>query len=107
MNAPLVKRASNRSTTRELLDIALPMVISQGSWAIMVFCDRLFLSYLGPEYMAAAMAGGVAAFFTVSLFTGTLSYANALAAQYYGAGNLRKCPQVVTQGWMIALAVIP
>ena len=107
MNAPMPAQTPTRGTTRELLNIALPMVVSHGSWAVMVFCDRLFLSYLGPEYMAAAMAGGVAAFFTAALFTGTLAYANALAAQYYGAGNLRKCPQVVTQGWLVSLAVIP
>ncbi len=64
MSAPLSTHSRRRGTTRELLGIALPMVVSQGSWAVMVFCDRLFLAYLGPEHMAAAMAGGVAAFFT-------------------------------------------
>ena len=107
MDATLPTHKRDRSTTLELLDIALPMVVSQGSWALMVFCDRLFLSYLGPEYMAAAMAGGVSAFFTVALFTGTLSYANAMAAQYYGSGKLNKCPRVVTQGWLVALLVMP
>lgn len=105
MNAP--QAAATPGTTRELLHIALPMVVSQGSFAVMVFCDRLFLSFLGPEYMAAAMAGGVAAFFTHALFTGTLSYANALSAQYYGRGDMHKCPQVVSQGWLISVAVQP
>jgi MATE family multidrug resistance protein len=107
MNAPLTAKASSRGTTRELLDIALPMVVSQGSFAVMVFCDRFFLSFLGAEYMAAAMAGGVASFFTHSLFTGTLSYGNAMAAQYYGRGDLYKCPRVVTQGAIMAIAVLP
>ncbi len=105
MNAP--QAVATRGTTRELLRIALPMVVSQGSFAVMVFCDRLFLSFLGPEYMAAAMAGGVAAFFTISLVSGTLSYANALSAQYYGRGDVHKCPQVVTQGWLAAMAAFP
>ena len=98
---------SARGTTWELLDIALPMVVSQGSFALMVFCDRLFLSYLGPEHVAAAMAGGVASFFTTALFIGTLSYSNALAAQYYGRGDTWKCPRVVTQGWLMVLACWP
>jgi MATE family multidrug resistance protein len=105
MNAP--QAAATPRTTRELLHIAIPMVVSQGSFAVMVFCDRLFLSFLGPEYMAAAMAGGVAAYFTHALFTGTLSYANALSAQYYGRGDMHKCPQVVSQGWLISVAVQP
>ena len=96
-----------RGTTRELLDLALPMVVSQGSFAIMVFCDRWFLSFLGPEYMSAAMGGGVASFFTISLFMGVMSYANAMVAQYYGAGNFHKCPRVVTQGLIMALMCLP
>ena len=96
-----------RSTTRELLDIALPMVVSQGSFAVMVFCDRMFLAFLGPEFMAAAMAGGVSAFFTCAFFTGTLSYANALTAQYYGRGDHRKCPRVVTHGMLLSAASMP
>ena len=107
MDAPKLSQHPGRGTTRELLDIALPMVVSQGSFAIMVFCDRLFLAYLGPEYMAAALAGGVSAYFTVALFIGTLAYANALTAQYYGAGDLAKCPRVVTQGWLVSLACLP
>jgi MATE family multidrug resistance protein len=104
-----MKTASStaKGTTRELLDLALPMVVSQGSFAIMVFCDRWFLSFLGPEYMSAAMGGGVAAFFTISLFMGVMSYANAMVAQYYGAGELHKCPRVVSQGLIMAAACLP
>jgi MATE family multidrug resistance protein len=97
----------DRSTARELLDLALPMVVSQGSFAVMVFCDRLFLSLLGPQYMSAAMGGGVASFFSTSLFIGVMAYANALVAQYYGAGDLHKCPRVVTQGYLMALGCLP
>lgn len=97
----------DKGTARELLDLALPMVVSQGSFAVMVFCDRFFLSLLGPEYMSAAMGGGVASFFSISLFIGVMSYANALVAQYYGAGELHKCPQVVTQGILMAVLCLP
>ncbi len=96
-----------KGTTRELFDLALPMVVSQGSFALMVFADRLFLSLLSPAHMSAAMGGGVAYFFSVSLFMGVMSYANALVAQYYGAGEFRKCPQVVSQGSIIATLCMP
>jgi MATE family multidrug resistance protein len=96
-----------RGMTRELLDLALPMVVSQGSFAVMVFCDRLFLSLIGPEHMSASMGGGVASFFSISLFIGVISYANALVAQYYGAGEFRKCPRVVTQGMIIVSLSLP
>lgn len=48
---------------REMLSIALPMVVSNACETVMVFTDRLFLSKLGMEEMSAAMAGGISAFF--------------------------------------------
>ena len=96
-----------RGTFRELITLALPMVVSQGAFALMVFVDRLFLSQLGAAHMAASMGGGVASFFTIALFTGVLSYANALVAQYYGAGEFHKCPRVVTQGLVLAVGSLP
>ena len=78
-----------RGTTRELFDLALPMVVSQGSFAVMVFCDRFFLSWLGPVYMSAAMGGGVASFFSVSLFNGVLAYANAMTPHGRGCTCLQ------------------
>jgi MATE family multidrug resistance protein len=104
MNASV---SPGRGAARELLQLALPMMVSQGSFALMVFCDRWFMSLLGPEYMSAAMGGGVASFFSISLFLGVMSYANALVAQYYGAGELHKCPRVVTQGIIMAALCLP
>jgi MATE family multidrug resistance protein len=97
----------DRESMAELLRIALPMVISQGAFAVMVFCDRLFMSFIDPLHMASALGGGVASFFTLSLFIGVLSYGNALVAQYYGAGDHHKCPRVVTQGLLMAALSTP
>ncbi len=97
----------NRADLRQLLDISLPMVVSQGSFAAMVFADRWFLSLIDPLNMASAMGGGVASFFSIALFLGVMAYANALVAQYYGAGERAKCPRVVTQGIIMALLCLP
>lgn len=95
------------TTLRELLSLSLPIVVSQGAFAIMVFTDRLFMSYIDAAHVAAALGGGVASFFCFSLFMGLISYGNALVAQYYGAGTLAKCPLVATQGMLIALGSAP
>ncbi|MEZ5504051.1 MAG: MATE family efflux transporter [Halioglobus sp.] len=95
------------TTLRELLALSLPIVVSQGAFAIMVFTDRLFMSYIDAAHIAAALGGGVAAFFCFSLFMGLISYGNALVAQYYGAGQMAKCSRVTTQGVLIALASTP
>ncbi len=98
---------TNKRTLVELLSIAMPMVISQGTFAVMIFTDRYFLSQIDPVHMAAALGGGVAAFFSFCFFSGILSYSNALAAQYLGAGQLAKCPKVVTQGLVMVVMSLP
>lgn len=95
------------TTLRELFRLALPMVVSQGSFAVMIFTDRWFMSHLDAAHIAATMGGGVASAFCLSLFMGLITYANALVAQYYGAGQLDKCPRVVTQGLLLATGCIP
>ena len=91
----------------ELLRLALPMVVSQGAFAMMIFTDRYFMSQIDPAHMAAALGGGVASFFSFCFFTGVLSYGNAMAAQYLGAGEREKCPKVVTQGMIMTLMSLP
>ncbi|MCZ6525244.1 MAG: hypothetical protein O6928_01595, partial [Gammaproteobacteria bacterium] len=55
----------NKETLLELLRLSLPMVISQGAFAVMIFTDRYFMSQIEPVQMAAAMGGGVASFFSL------------------------------------------
>ena len=91
-----------------MVRIAVPMVVSQGTFAVMIFTDRYFMSQISPTHMAAALGGGVAAFFSFCFFTGLFSYSNALVAQYFGAGDLHKCPKVVTQGLIMSvLSLVP
>ena len=96
-----------RDTLRELVRLSVPMMISQGAFALMIFTDRYFLSQIDPVQMAAALGGGVASYFAISLFVGVFGYANALVAQYFGAGELAKCPRVVTQGFIMTLLSLP
>jgi MATE family, multidrug efflux pump len=95
------------NTFRDLLRLSLPMVVSQGAFAVMIFTDRVFMSYLDAAHIAAALGGGVASFVCMSLFMGVITYGNALVAQYYGAGRFEKCSRVTTQGFIIALASSP
>jgi MATE family multidrug resistance protein len=97
----------NPDTLSRLIRMALPMVISQGAFAIMIFTDRWFLAQLSPTHMAAALGGGVAWYFTISLFIGILAYATALVAQYLGAEEFGKCSRVVTQGVIMSIACMP
>lgn len=103
----ILVRFVDRKILRELAALAVPMVISQGAFALMIFCDRLFLSMVSPLHMAAGLGGGVASFFCLSLFMGTLAYSNALVAQYYGSGELHKCARVLTQSLILSVGFAP
>lgn len=94
---------------REMLAIAVPMLISHACDTFMTFTDRMFLSRLGPEIMNAAMGGGLMNMIMISFFMGLISYSTALVAQYLGAGRKNACPLVTTQAFLfvfIAYALI-
>lgn len=92
---------------REILIIAVPMIVSYGCDTVMMFSDRLLLSKLGPDPMNAAVAGGIAAFMMASFGFGLLGYGTALVAQYLGAQHKDRCAVVTTQSWIVALALYP
>jgi len=92
---------------REMLTVALPMVISHACETVLIFTDRVFLSRLGPVPMSAAMAGGLTAFMMMTFFIGLTGYATALSAQYLGAGRKENCALVLTQAVLLGLLAVP
>lgn len=88
---------------REMLAIAVPMVVSHACDTFMTFTDRMFLSRLGPEIMNAAIGGGMMSMIMISFFMGLISYSTALVAQYLGAGRKNTCPLVTTQAFIFVL----
>jgi MATE family multidrug resistance protein len=96
-----------RISYREILVIALPMVVSQASETFMMLADRYFLSFISMESLAAAMSGGLSNFVFQSFFIGLIGYTNALVAQYYGAEKLHRGVRTVTQGLILSLAAYP
>jgi len=92
---------------REMLGIALPMVMSLSFDTLMVFIDRIYLSRLGPEYMSASLAGGNASFLLLTFFMGLIGYATALVAQNLGAGHPENGSKVLSHALGIAILSYP
>ncbi|MBN2681280.1 MAG: MATE family efflux transporter [Bacteroidales bacterium] len=88
---------------KELLLLAYPMIVSTASDGIMTFTDRIFLARLGPEYMNAAMGGGVTLLTLTLFFIGLTGYSTALVAQYYGAGDKKNASATTFQAGIIAI----
>lgn len=89
---------------RQLLSMAIPLILSMGAVSIQHFVDRMFLTWYSPVAIAATLPAGILNFTIISLFLGTAGYVNAFVAQYYGAGKLGKIGPCVWQGIYVALA---
>ncbi|XOB64942.1 MATE family efflux transporter [Deferribacteres bacterium DY0037] len=98
---------ANSGSVKEMVSIALPMVVSSACDTVMMFTDRLFLSKLGSEYMSAAMGGGLAAFMLMSFFVGLIGYSTAVTAQYFGSGQRKKFARVTFQATLISIFAYP
>ncbi|GAB5414511.1 MAG: MATE family efflux transporter [Congregibacter sp.] len=97
----------SKYTLNELFRLALPMVVSQGAFALMMFADRFFLSRLSPVHVAASLGGGVSFWVCLCFFNGIAAYGNALVAQYYGRRDMASCSKALTQGVILAVATQP
>ncbi len=92
---------------REMLAIALPMVLSLSFDTLMTFVDRLFLSRIGSEQMSASLAGGLASFLIMTFFIGLIGYATAMVAQHIGAGQPERASAVLTHALGLSLIAYP
>lgn len=90
-----------------MLAIALPMVISTGSFAIMLFADRMFLFWHSAAEMAASMPAGVANWTLLCFPVGVAAYANTFVAQYYGAGRPERIGLVLWQAFRVGFYAAP
>jgi MATE family multidrug resistance protein len=89
---------------KEVLAISYPLILSQMSFTVQVFVDRLFLTWYSPD----AVAGAVTALFTtwalMGLCLGTGEYVTTFVAQYHGARRYDRIGPAVWQGVYFAIA---
>jgi MATE family multidrug resistance protein len=88
---------------REVLVIAIPLILSTATWSVQHFVDRMFLAWYSPETIAAAMPAGMLCFSVISVFMGTAGYVSTFVAQYYGAKRYHRIGPVMWQGIYISL----
>jgi len=88
---------------REVLVVAIPLILSTATWSIQHFVDRMFLTWYSPETIAAAMPAGMLNFTIISIFMGTAGYVSTFVAQYYGARRYHRIGPALWQGIYISL----
>ncbi len=92
---------------REVLRVAIPLVLSTASLTVMLFVDRIFLSWYSQTAVAASTPGGITYFTICSFFMGTAQYVNAIVAQHHGAGEKSACARAVWQGILFSFLAAP
>jgi MATE family multidrug resistance protein len=92
---------------RELMQIAWPLIINSGTFAVLNFCDRLFLSWYGEAEFRASLPAGILFFTLVCGFMALAGFSNTFVAQFWGAGDREGCARATAQGILFSLLSFP
>ena len=99
----LKNRWKSEGGYREVLVVAIPLILSTATWSVQHFVDRMFLTWYSSEAIAAAMPAGMLNFSMVSIFMGTAGYVTTFVAQYYGARQFHRIGPALWQGVYVSL----
>jgi MATE family multidrug resistance protein len=88
----------------EVLALSYPLILSQMSFTVQVFVDRLFLTWYSREAVAGAVMGLIATWSVIGVFLGTGEYLTTFVAQYFGAGRHERIGPVLWQGVYFSMA---
>ncbi len=88
----------------ELWKVSYPMMVSFFSMMLMIFIDRIFLSWYSTESFNAATTAGTLAWGFILAWTTLASMSEVFVAQYNGAGKLSKLGSPVWQAIYLTFA---
>jgi MATE family multidrug resistance protein len=90
---------------REVLTFAYPLILSQMTFTLQTFVNRLLLTWYAPEAVAAATASLFITQVGILVCIGTGEYTTTFIAQYLGAGRPDRIGPVMWQGiWFAVLS---
>jgi MATE family multidrug resistance protein len=92
-------------STRELLRLAWPLVLSNSIWMAQIILDRALLSRYSLASVAAGFSSTMLFWAFLILFQYTANYATTFVAQYTGAGWPERVGPIVWQAIWFALFV--
>src|SRR5579864_2683635 len=84
--------------SRELLTLALPLIVSQGFMTVQVFVDTILLAWHDTREMAASFPAVMWFWLPFGLLQVTAGYTSTFVAQYSGAGRPQRVGPAVWQG---------
>ncbi len=87
----------------EVLRMAGPIMLGAVSFALMDFTDKIFVSRLGVEHLAAVGSSAVWVYTFALIFTGIAGCVAAFVGQSFGKGNHADCARFAWHGVYIAM----
>jgi MATE family multidrug resistance protein len=89
---------------RELLRLALPLILSSSFLTLQITIDRALLSQASVQAVAASIPAALLYYVPMALLQFTAGYASTFVAQYVGAGRADRVGPVVWQALYFSLA---
>ncbi len=99
----LIPRCTMDFSTRRILALAGPAMLSMLSFNLMQFTDRIFLARFNPTHFAAVLPSSMMSFTLLSFFIGAVGFVSALSSQYTGAGKKHEAARSAWQGIYFSL----
>jgi len=91
------------SSLGRLFRLSLPLILNHGAVVLMLFCDRMFLSWYGTDEISAVWPAIFLCWALTSFLYSISTFVNVFVAQYYGARNKKMCAATVWQGFYFSL----
>lgn len=95
------------ASAREVLQVALPLMVSAGMFSLVLFADRTLLLWYDGQSMSASMAGGNLFWVLVCLPVGVASMTGAIVGQYVGANQEDHIGRFLWQSVWLSLMTTP
>ena len=92
---------------REVLRVALPLMISSGTFSLVLFADRTLLLWHDGASMSASMAAGNLFWVLICLPVGIASMTGAIISQYVGADEEDQIGRFLWQSVWLSLMTAP
>jgi MATE family multidrug resistance protein len=103
LSEPLTAHTALPGGSRELIKLALPLVLSQSFMTIQIAVDRVLLSRHNPDEVAASFPAVMLFWLPFGLLQGVAAYVSTFVAQYTGAHRQQRVGPAVWQGLHFAL----
>lgn len=96
--------AAEETSLKYMLKLAVPMIITTISFTIMQFVDRLMVSRLGTEALAAILPAGFVSFIPASFVVGVFASVSTFVSQSLGREERKGCSSYCWQAIYMGLA---